>query len=33
MARRLIEIAREIGDHLRWSWRDPPYTGGAVPAC
>lgn len=33
MARRLIEIARELGEHFRRQWRDPPNTGGAVPAC
>jgi hypothetical protein len=33
MAQRLIEFAREFGEHLRWTWRDPPNTGGAVPAC
>lgn len=33
MAQRLIEFAREFGEHLRWTWGDPPNTGGAVPAC
>ena len=32
MAQRLIEMARELGEHFRWPW-DPPNTGGAVPAC
>ncbi|MEA2150329.1 MAG: hypothetical protein QOD69_2159 [Solirubrobacteraceae bacterium] len=30
MARRLIEIARELGDRLQWP---SPNTGAAVPAC
>lgn len=30
---RLIEFAREFGEHLRRTWGDPPNTGGAVPAC
>jgi hypothetical protein len=33
MARRLIEIARELGDRLQWPSGGPPNTGAAVPAC
>lgn len=33
MAQRIITIARELGEHLRRTWGDPPHTGGAVPAC
>ncbi|MEA2153980.1 MAG: hypothetical protein QOE11_120 [Solirubrobacteraceae bacterium] len=33
MARRLADIARQLGDRFRWPSGRPPYTGAAVPAC
>jgi hypothetical protein len=31
MARRLIEVARTLGDRFRGPGNRPPSTGGAVP--